>query len=82
MEELQRLQASRRGHKAHLTKLLKKTTDIMAGTQTTDEMMLITLKTSLEQLAGKKELFRVLDNKIAAELSDVCRKNEPHSEVH
>ena len=43
MEEAQRTQASRRGHRAHLTKLLKKTDDIMTK-ESSSEMDMATLQ--------------------------------------
>ena len=63
MEEAQRTQASRRGHRAHLTKLLKKTDDIMTK-ESSSEMDMATLQSTTEQLEKKKAILKELDAKI------------------
>ena len=63
MEEAQRTQASRRGHRAHLTKLLKKTNDIMTK-ESSSEMDMATLQSTTEQLEKKKAILKELDAKI------------------
>ena len=63
MEEAQRTQASRRGHRAHLTKLLKKTDDIMTK-ESSSEMDMATLQSTSEQLEKKKAILKELDAKI------------------
>ena len=63
MEEAQRTQASRRGHRAHLTKLLKRTDDIMTN-ESSSEMDMATLQSTTEQLEKKKAILKELDAKI------------------
>jgi glycine cleavage system regulatory protein len=71
MEEIARLQASRRGHKSHLTKVLNKASEILkVESSKADEIALTTLKTTLEQLTRKQQLVRELDEKIAAKITD------------
>lgn len=65
MEEAQRSQASRRGHRAHLTKLLKRTEEIMAN-ENPSEMDMAVLRSAIEQLQKKKALLQELDAKINA----------------
>ena len=69
MEELTRIQASRRAHKAHVTRLVKKTSEILTN-EKPDEMLLSNLNTSLEQLVRKRDLIRELDQKIEAKTTD------------
>ncbi|CAB4017058.1 Hypothetical predicted protein [Paramuricea clavata] len=67
MEEIARLQASRRGHKSHLSKVLNKENEILkVEPSKVDEIAL----TTLEQLTRKKQLVRELDEKIAAKITD------------
>ena len=63
MEEAQRTQASRRGHRAHLTKLLKRTDDIMTN-ESSSVMDTATLQITTEQLEKKKAILKELDAKI------------------
>ena len=63
MEKAQRTQASRRGHRAHLTKLLKKTDEIMTN-ESSSEMDMATLQSITEQLEKKKAILKELDAKI------------------
>jgi glycogen synthase len=71
MEEIARLQASRRGHKSHLKKVLNKANEILkVEPSKADEIALTTLKTTLEQLTRKQQLVRELDEKIAAKITD------------
>ena len=69
MEELPRLQASRQAHKAHVTRILNKTSELFAK-ENTKEMALISLNTSLEQLVRKRNLIREIDQKIEAKITD------------
>ena len=69
MEELPRLQASRRAHKAHVTRLVNKINQILVK-ETPEEMELVNLNTSIEQLTRKKNLIREMDQKIEAEITD------------
>ena len=71
MEEIARLQASRRGHKAHVTRVLKKANEVLnTETHTDRNMALASLNTALEQLTKKKDIIGELDAKIAAEIKD------------
>ena len=69
MEEHARIQASRRAHKAHTTRILNKCSDILAK-ENPDEMEINSLNTSLEQLVRKRTLIRELDQKIEAKITD------------
>jgi hypothetical protein len=69
MEEIARLQASRRGHKALVTRVLKKANEVLnTETHTGRNMALASLNTALEQLTKKKDIIGELDAKIAAEI--------------
>jgi hypothetical protein len=71
MEEIARLQDSRRGHKVHVTRVLKKANEVLnTETHTDRNMALESLKTALEQLTKKKDIIGELDAKIAAEIKD------------
>ncbi len=69
MEELTRLQASRRAHKAHVTRLTNKSKEILTK-ENPNEMEISSLNTSLEQLARKGDLIRELNQKIEAKITD------------
>ena len=68
MEEPQRKKASRRGHRAQLTKLLGKTTELMDGT--IDAMQKATLRVHIQQLELKGLKLSLLDTEIAALTND------------
>ena len=71
MEDIARLQASRRGHKSHLSKVLNKASEILkVEPSKADEIALTTLKTTLEQLTRKQQLVRELDERIAEKITD------------
>jgi hypothetical protein len=74
MEELTRIQASRRAHKALVTRLVKRTSEILTN-EKPDEMLLSSLNTSLEQLVRKRDLIRELDQKIEAKTTDTNNNN-------
>ena len=63
MEELPKLLASRRAHKAHLTKLRHKIDETAAGTTTHNEIAL--LKSLVNQLKQKRQTLKELNDKIA-----------------
>ena len=63
MEELPKLLASRRAHKAHLTKLRQKINDTAEGTIADNEIAL--LKSLVEQLKQKRQTLKELNDKIA-----------------
>ena len=71
MEEIQRTQSSRRGHRAHLTKLQKRIEDIMSN-ENPNEMDLAALKGTLQQLQRKKEILVDLDKKIIDGIKDAA----------
>ena len=58
MEELRKLLASRRAHKAHLTKLRPKIDETAAGTTTHNEIAL--LKSLVDQLKQKRQTLKEL----------------------
>ena len=63
MEELPKLLASRRAHKAHLTKLRQKIDDTAEGTIADNEFAL--LKSLVKQLKQKRQTLKELNDKIA-----------------
>ena len=63
MEELPKLLASRRAHKAHLTKLRQKIDDTAEGTIADNEIAL--LKSLVKQLKQKRRTLKELNDKIA-----------------
>ena len=69
MEEHARVQASRRAHKAHTTRILNKCKEILAK-ENPDEMEINSLNTSLDQLVRKRTLIHELDQKIEAKITD------------
>ncbi|CAB4022768.1 Hypothetical predicted protein [Paramuricea clavata] len=69
IEELTRIQATRRAHKGHVTRLVKKTSEVLTN-EKPDEMLLSSLNTFLEQLVRKRDLIWELDQKIEAKSTD------------
>ena len=63
MEELQRLQASRRGHRAHLRKLIKKAEEIVERRANIDEFLIAAAKSTTDQLQRKRDMLRALNEK-------------------
>ena len=70
MENLQRWRASRKAHRAHLTKLHRTVTEIMNSEERPLESQLDTLSTSIEKFQRKAKAIEELDAKIAGELQD------------
>ena len=70
MESLQRWRASRKAHRAHLTKLHRTVTEIMNSEERPLESQLDTLSTSIEKFQRKTKAIEELDAKIAGELQD------------
>ena len=68
-ESLPKHRASRAGFRAHLTKLLEKASTLM-DKEMPSEVELVSLKNILEQLARKKDIFKDLDERIAALLEE------------
>ena len=66
MEDLQRLIASRRGHKAHLTKILKKITELKETDEDQNKQdAIVILGSYLEQLERKAKVLSEPDDKIS-----------------
>ena len=78
MAELKRLLSSRRGYRAHLTKLLQAVTEILNGAQPLSEANTAALKDLHEQLERKKELISSLDARI---LEATTEESEIEAEV-
>ena len=70
MTEFKRLVSSRRGYRAHLTKLLQILTDTLNESHPLNEDAITTLKDLYEQLERKQELISNLDAKILEGTSD------------
>ena len=64
MEELPRLKASRRGYRAHITKIYSKIIGITDSTEPITRVQRIALSTALEQLQQKQTILKELDTKI------------------
>ena len=67
-EELTHLQASRKTYKSHITRLYRKINDIL-DTEV-DDYTITTLRTTIDQLNGKKAKIAKLDERIAALITD------------
>ena len=70
MEELQRLQASRRGHRGHLTKLLKKSKEIIEHQTAIDDLTRALAETTLEQLRRKQDVLKEIDGNIQQKITE------------
>ncbi|XP_032227965.2 uncharacterized protein LOC116611657 [Nematostella vectensis] len=68
MEELQRLIASRRGHRSHLTKLMKKSEEMFTKDGGFTELELASAKNTTQQLEAKAGKLRDLDEIIAPKI--------------
>ena len=68
MEEQQHLVASRRAHRAHLTKITKKIIELQDGE--IDDAHTATRRSCLEQLQRKRQILTELDNKIFGLIED------------
>ena len=68
--EVSHLRASRRAHRAHLTRVFGKIDAILESNDAPDERNTATLQTSLEQLEAKKCTIAELDTKIVATIED------------
>ena len=64
MEELPRLKVSRRGYRAHITKIYSKITEITDSTAPITRVQRIALSTAHEQLQQKQTILKELDTKI------------------
>ena len=70
MAELKRLVSSRKGYRAHLTKLLQTLTDTLNEAHPFNEDAITTSKHLYEQLERKRELISNLDANILEGISD------------
>ena len=68
--EVSHLRASRRAHRAHLTRVFGKIASILESDEAPNERDAATLQTSLEQIEAKKATLTELDAKILATISD------------
>ena len=66
--EVSHLRASRRAHRAHLTRVFGKIDAILESNDAPDERNTSTLQTSLEQLEAKKCTIAELDTKLLLQL--------------
>ena len=81
MEGLTRLQASRRGYRAHITKTFGRITEITDSAEPTTPAQLISLRTALEQLQQKKVKLEEVDTRIADSIQDATALEEEICEV-
>ncbi|CAB4037623.1 Hypothetical predicted protein, partial [Paramuricea clavata] len=70
MEETQRIQRSRKGHRARLTKILNKATTIMENDEAPNAMQITSLTATIEQLARKRTVLNELNEKLLAMVKD------------
>ncbi|CAB4031257.1 Hypothetical predicted protein, partial [Paramuricea clavata] len=87
MEELQRLRASRKAYRAHLTTLYKKIIELKSAT-TIDELHIATLENYCQQLKRKKDILSPLDEQIAKAITkpedlecEIFETEEMHSTI-
>lgn len=64
MDEPQRLKASRKAYRSHLTRLFKKVDDILEKDTPITDVQAATLTSSLEQLTQKKDIFQQLHTQL------------------
>ena len=65
MERLQRVKASRKAYRSHLTRTYKKIDEILETDSPVTDFQIATLTSALEQLNQKKTLISQLDSQIA-----------------
>ncbi|CAB4033777.1 Hypothetical predicted protein [Paramuricea clavata] len=70
MDENQRIQCSRKRHRAHLTKVLNKATTIMENDEAPNAMQIASLTATIEQLARKRTVLNELNEKLLTVLKD------------
>ena len=70
MEEISRLKASRKAHRAHLTRIFGKIDEILQSDAIPNEKQTATLRTSLEQIEAKKATVEELDARIIERIQD------------
>ena len=76
MEGLARLQASRRGYRAHVTKTFGRITEITDSTEPITPAQRISLRTTLEQLQQNKVKLEEVDTRIADSIQDATALEE------
>ena len=88
MEELPRSKASRRGYRAHITKIYSRITEITESTEPISREKRISLTTALEQLREKQTQLKELDAIILNGITDegeleqeICNTEEYHTTV-
>ncbi len=84
MEELQRLQASRRaelGHRGHLTKLLKKSKEIIEHQAAIDDLTRALAETTLEQLRRKQDVLKEIDGNIQQKIAEITEAKGFQDEI-
>lgn len=70
MQELTHLQSSTRGCCDHLTRLLKKTEEILAHQNDMTDLVLTSAKSTRDQLSKKLETLKTLDVQISPKLNE------------
>ena len=65
MDKPQRLKASRKAYRSHLTRLFKKVDEILEKETPITDVQVVTLTSSLEQLTQKKDIFQQLHTQLA-----------------
>jgi hypothetical protein len=70
MEETRRIQRSRKGHRAHLTKVLNKAITIVENDEAPNAMQIALLTDTIEQLARKRTVLNELNEKLLAMVKD------------
>ena len=70
MEEISRLRASRKAHRAHITRIFGKIEDILESDETPNEKQTANLTTCLEQIETKKNTIGELDTRISQAIED------------
>ena len=68
--EVSNPRASRRAHRAHLTRVFGKVTPILESNEAPNERNTTTLQTALEQIEAKRTTISELDTKIRATIED------------
>ena len=70
MEEISRLRASQKAHRAHVTRIFGKIEDILESDETPNEKQTANLTTCLEQIETKKNTIGELDTRISQAIED------------
>ena len=74
MEEIYHLKASRKAHRAHLTRIFRKINEILQSDAIPNVKQTTTLRTSLEQIKVKKVTVTELDSRIIERIQDPDRQ--------